>query len=29
VRGVNKLGASECGIEDEVFAGHPLLATAP
>ena len=25
VRGVNKIGHSECGIEDEVFAGHPLL----
>jgi len=26
VRGVNKIGSSECGIEDQVFAGHPLLA---
>ena len=24
-RGANKLGNSECGIQDEVFAGHPLL----
>ena len=25
VRGENRIGHSECGIEDEVFAGHPLL----
>ena len=24
-RGANKVGSSECGIQDEVFAGHPLL----
>lgn len=24
-RGANKRGNSECGIQDEVFAGHPLL----
>jgi cathepsin B len=25
VRGRNRFGSSECGIQDEVFAGHPLL----
>merc|ERR1719199_2362362 len=24
-RGANKVGSSECGIQDEVFAGHPRL----
>jgi cathepsin B len=29
VRGENRLGKSECVIEDEVFAGHPLLPSPP
>eukprot|EP00960_Hanusia_phi_P077858 768749-Hanusia_phi.AAC.10 len=24
-RGKNRFGQSECGIEEEVFAGHPML----